>query len=259
MIEAPVCRVGWGTGAPAGRRPFEAPAGLRLLVPGWPQLAWGQFDRGRVLLGSFSVALATALMAWGTWLAWGLLAFAFLAHIGSAVDAVQQSSFPVYRRRVAVPIITGVLGAAIYLPFLLTLLEIAWPGSSPDQSGQAYLVNCWAYRGAEPHRGEWVWLRLIPSGQARAARVVAVSGQELEWDGHDWRVDGRMPRRIVPRRETSWPRDCRFRVPPGQILVEPEEEGGVPPTTGSLVLIPKDRVIGRAWAKYYPVWERRLL
>lgn len=258
MIEAPLRRITRGTVAPAGRRPFESPAGVRLLVPGWPQIAWGQSARGLVLLGSFLVAIATSLLAWGTWLAWVLLAFAFLTHVGSASDAIQQSSFPFYKRSAA-PIIAGVLGAAVYLPILLTLLEIAWPGLSPDRSGRAYLVNCWAYRGAGPHRGDWVWLRLVPMGQARAARVVAVSGQELEWDGHDWRVDGRRPRRIVPRRETSWPRGCRFHVPSGQILVEPEEEGGVPPTTGSLVLVPKDRVIGRAWVRYYPVWDRRLL
>jgi hypothetical protein len=48
-------------------------------------------------------------------------------------------------------------------------------------------------------------------------------------------------------------------VPPEQVLVEPEEQGGGPPSIGSLVLVPRDQIIGRAWARYYPVWDRRLL
>jgi hypothetical protein len=57
----------------------------------------------------------------------------------------------------------------------------------------------------------------------------------------------------------AWPQACRFKVPADQVLVEPEEEDGAPPLTGSLVLVSHDQIIGRAWAQYYPVWDRRLL
>jgi hypothetical protein len=241
------------------RRPFESPAGFRLLVPGWPQFSWGQGERGGVLLGSFVVALAAGMLAWGTWLSWCFFAFGFLAHVSSATDAIRQASFPVYPRRTAVPMIAGSLGVLLYLPVLLALIVTAWPGAAPDRTRSVYLVNCWAYRGAGPQRGHWVWLHLPPGGGLHTARVVAVAGQEVEWTGHQWRIDGQVPRLQSPLRTSAWPQTCCFKVPADQVLVEPEEEDGSAPTAGSLVLVAQDQIIGRAWARYYPVWDRRLL
>lgn len=259
MRGAPSRPAAAGRACPVSRRPFESPAGLRLLVPGWPQFSWGQGQRGWVLLGSFVVAAVAAVLAWGTWLSWCFFAFGFLVHVSSTTDAIRQASFPVYARRTAVPMIAGALAVLIYLPVLLTLIDTAWPGSAPDRTRSVYLVNCWAYRGATPRRGHWVWLRLPPLGRLHAARVVAVAGQELEWTGHDWRVDGQTSHLLAPLRNTAWPQACCFKVPADQVLVEPEEEGGAPPSTGSLVLVPQEQIIGRAWAQYYPVWDRRLL
>ncbi len=257
MIRAPGREAADSRAWPVDRRPFESPAGPRLLVPGWPQLAWGQSERGWVLLGSFLVAAGVGILAWGTWLSWPFLAFAFLAHVTSTADAIRQGSFPVYPRRTAVPMIGGALAALLYVPGLLILIATAWPGSAADRSRSVYLVNCWAYRGAQPRRGHWVWFRL-PQGPFRAARVVAVAGQEVEWDGHRCRVDGQTPRLMAPLRTAAWPQPCRFKVPPDQVLVEPEEEGATH-ATGPLVLVAQDQIIGRAWAQYYPVWDRRLL
>jgi hypothetical protein len=258
MISAPSREEPVTSDWPANRRPFESPAGFRLLVPGWPQFSWGQRERGWVLLGSFVVALSAAILAWGTWLACGFLAFGFLVHVSSTTDAIRQASFPVYARRAAVPMIAGALAVVIYLPFLSALVATAWPGSAPVRTRNVYLVNCWAYLKAKPSRGHWVWLRLPPEGRLHAARVVAVPGQEVEWTGRDWRVDGQRPRLLSPHRTMSWPQG-RFNVPADEVLVEPEEEGGAPPSTGSLVLVPQEQIIGRAWAQYYPVWDRRLL
>jgi hypothetical protein len=259
MIGAPRREAAVDREVSADRRPFESPAGLRLLVPGWPQLAWGQGERGRVLLGSFLVAAGVGILAWGTWLSWSFFAFAFLAHVTSTADALRQGSFPVYSRRAAVPMIAGALAVLLYSPALLTLIATAWPGSAPDRTRSVYLVNCWAYRNARPSLGHWVWLRLPPQGRLHAARVVAVAGQEVEWTGHEWRVDRQIPQPLVPVRTTAWPQACRFTVPADQVLVEPEEDEGSPPSTSSLVLVAQDQIIGRAWARYYPVWDRRLL
>lgn len=244
---------------PTDRRPFERPAGPRLLVPGWPQFAWGQRERGFVLLASFLVGIGAAIMAWGTWLAWCFFTFAFVAHVTSASDAIRQGSFPVYSRRAALPV-AAVLGATIYLPILLGLAVTAWPGAAQDRTRNVYLVNRWAYRGAAPRKGHWVWLRVPPTGHLHAARVVAVAGQEVEWNGHEWRIDGRRSRHVAPARSLAWPQICRFRVPPHQVLIEPEQEDEESTAaTGSLVLVDQDQIIGRAWAQYYPVWDRRLL
>src|SRR5262245_6848620 len=61
----------------ADRRPFDRPAGAKLFVPGWPQWCWRQRERAIVLVGSFLLSLSVGVWAWGTWLGWTLLAFAF--------------------------------------------------------------------------------------------------------------------------------------------------------------------------------------
>ncbi len=259
-MTGPTSRVIRGNRDWAGRcRPFESPPGFRLLVPGWPHFAWGQVERGGVLLGSFVVALAAGLLAWGSWVSWGFFAFGFVAHVSSTTDAIRQGSFPAYSRRTALPMIAGSLAATLYLPALLALIATAWPGAAPDRNRSVYLVNCWAYRAATPKRGHWVWLHLPPGGVLRTARVVAVAGQEVEWNGRQWRVNGQVPTLLAPLRTSAWPQACRFKVPADQVLVEPEEDDGAPPLPGSLVLVSEDRIIGRAWAQYYPVWERRFL
>jgi len=246
-------------GWPVGRVPFDSPARLRVLVPGWPQFFWGQRERGWVLLGSFLVAVGVGLLTWGTWEGWSFLGFAFLTHVTSLTDAIRQGSFPVYPRRTAWLMISGSLGVLLYLPTLSALFITACPGFSPDRAGSGYLVNYWAYHDAQPRRGHWVWLRTPAQGQNHPARVVAVAGQEVEWTGNQWRVDGQTPHLDSPHRMASWPLACHFKIPDHQFLVEPEEDGTTPPATGPLFLIAQDQIMGRAWARYYPVWDRRLL
>jgi hypothetical protein len=241
------------------RLPFEFPPGLKILVPGLSQFSWNQRERGFVLVGSFLVALAVWLWTWGTWLSHGFLIFAFWIHVTSTTDALRQGSFPVYRRRTAMILTSIALGLAMYLPATWALFVIAWPGFSSDSTGSGYLVNCWAYRHAGPHQGDWIWLRLPPSGQPHAGEVVAVSGQEVEWTGTKWRVDGHECIPHFTPRLAAWPQACRFQVPKDQILVEPEDDGASTPASGSLVLVNSDRVIGRAWAKFYPVRDRHVL
>lgn len=239
------------------RRPFDCPAGLRMLFPGWPQYFWGQRQRGWVLAGLFSTALAMGFWSWGTWVGWGLFAVAFVTHVASVVDSLRQASFPVYRSRAGLPLATAALALVFYLPPWLILSIVAWPGISSG-AGRGYLVNCWAYRDAKPQRGDWIWMRL-PFGEPRSALVLAVAGQDVEWTGRTWRVDGRDGPLHGPLRLNAWPQACRFRVPPSQFLVEPEDLGVSSPPTGPLVLVTPEEIIGRAWARIYPVWERRLL
>lgn len=248
-----------GKSWPPNRLPFESPAGPRVLVPGWPQFSWGQRERGWVLLGSFIFAVVAGLLTWGTWVGWSFFGFAFLTHVTSTTDAIRQGSFPVYPRRTASLMVTGAFATLGYLPALSALFVTACPSYVSDRTGNGYLVNCWAYRGAQPRRGHCVWLRMPPQGQFHAARVVAVSGQEVEWTGHEWRVDGQEQQLHSPLRMTAWAQVCQFKVPADQILVEPEDDGNSPATTGSLLLVSQEQIVGRAWAQYYPVWDRRLL
>jgi len=242
------------------RRPFESPVGLMLIVPGWPQFSWGQHQRAWVLVGSFVVALLVGLWTWGTWLGWGFFAFAFVTHVTSATDVLRQSSFPIYPGRTALLLVTGALALVFYLPAVSVLSMIARPGFGPDETGNGFLVNCWAYsRGDAPREGQWIWMKLPVSGEQRAGRVVAVAGQEVEWTGRRWRVDGKEWPLHIPLQLAAWPQTCRFKVPSSQVLVEPDDYGARAPNLGSLVLVSSDRIIGRAWAHFYPVWDRHLL
>jgi hypothetical protein len=244
---------------PPDRRPFEFPARLRVLVPGWPQYYWRQRERAWVLCGSFGVALGTGLLTWGTWVGWMFVAFAFISHVTSTTDALRQGSFPVYPRRTALFFTALALAFLLYVPGLTVLLATSWPGFSQDRTHNGYLVNCWAYRGAKPGRGHWVWLRLPPQGQLRSAQVIAVAGQEVEWTGRLWKVDGQNHRFRAPLRMAVWPQACRFTIPANQVLVEAEDDGASPPAVSPLLLVAQDTIVGRAWAQFYPVWDRRLL
>jgi hypothetical protein len=50
-----------------------------------------------------------------------------------------------------------------------------------------------------------------------------------------------------------------YTVPERHVLVDPEVGSSRGFSSGRLVLVPRDQILGRAWARFYSVWERRLL
>jgi len=241
------------------RRPFDSPAGFKLLVPGWPQLSWEQTERARILMGSFVLALLVGVWTWGTWVSWAFFVFALLCQVASTTDALRQSSFPAYSSRTSLILVCASLGLLVYLPAMLMLSTLAWPGFSEPETHKGYAVNRCAYRHATPRRGEWIWTPLHSHGKPLAAQIVATAGQEVEWNGRTWRIDGLpCPLKGSPRL-TAWPQNCRFHVPSDQVLVEPEIPDVSTSAIGPLVLVRADAIVGRAWAQLYPIWDRRLL
>jgi hypothetical protein len=239
--------------------PTRARAGLKILVPGYPQWSWHQRGRAFVLLGSFAVSLAVGLFSWGTPLGAALLAFAYCTHVASATDVVRQQAFPGFGRWVPLISTGGGLGLGLYGPALALLCVFAWPGTDDGLAPQGYLVNCRAYAASAPQHPDWVWLRTSPWGQSRLARVVAGPGQEVEWADGRFRVDGRpIP---VP---LSWtarplPDNVRFTIPPEHLLVAPGSAGSGQTARGGPMLIARGEINGRAWARYYPIRQRTLL
>jgi hypothetical protein len=244
--------------AGAGRRPMP-PAGLKALVPGYPQWAWRQGERGLVLFGSFAAAFAVAVFAWGTPTGLVVLAFAFTTHAVSAVDAVRQSAFPSAGRWSTWAGVSGGLAVGVYAPLLTVATLVAWPGIRGGSSTEGYLVNCWAYQRAEPRRNEWVWYRPTPRSEPRVGRVVAGRGQEVEWSRNQLRVDGRPDLAAAPFRSLSPPHEMVYRVPEGHVLVEPDGGLSRRRSTDGLMIVEREQIVGRAWARLYPVGERRLL
>jgi hypothetical protein len=239
--------------------PTQSPAGFRILVPGYAQWSWRQRERGLALFGSFVAALAVGAFAWGTWTGTAVLGFAFLAHVVSVVDVLRQSAFPGFGRWMPVASASGGLALGVYAPVLAVVSLLAWPVPGSGSPAEGYLVNCWAYRQSEPRHGDWVWVRTSPEDAPRIGRVVAGSGEEVEWSARLLRVNGRPLALVAPFRTMGPPDELRFTVPTGYVLVNPipAPPGGA--TSEGLALMARDQIEGRAWARSYPLWSRRLL
>jgi hypothetical protein len=89
--------------------------------------------------------------------------------------------------------------------------------------------------------------------------VIAVAGQLVKYTGQQWSVDGHECHIHPTFQRGAKPQPCQFRVPSDQVLVEPDDEGESTASFGPVVLVPPDAIIGRAWAHFYPVWNRHLL
>lgn len=233
--------------------------GWRILVPGAAQWAWRQPERALVLFGSFAAALSVAAWSWGTWTSALVLAFAFTTHVVSAVDVVRQSAFPGFGRWMPVASISGGLAVGLYAPALSVFALTAWPVTPPGAGGDGYLVNCWAYHTQAPERGQWVWHRSNPWSELRIGRVIAAPGDEIEWSRQGLRVNGERLDQGLPYRSSAPPDELAYTVPDDHLLILPAGAGPGPAATQRLVLVPREQIKGRAWARVYPVWERRLL
>ncbi len=54
--------------------------------------------------------------------------------------------------------------------------------------------------------------------------------------------------------------ECRrFQVPPNHVVIGPETTSATAEPSSPLVIVSKEQIVGRAWARYYPSWERCLL
>jgi hypothetical protein len=233
------------------------------IVPGLPQWRRGQRSRGAVLFGSYLSALAVGAFGWGSGLGSVLLGFAFFAHCASVADAIRQSAFPGFGPWAPWFSAAFGLGAAGYVPALAIALNVACPVRGPEGG---YLVDRSAYLQRAPEPGHRVWL---VGGDGRhepcLVAVVATGGQEVSWSRSGMLVDGRRPA-VGPVSVSDWSRSRgTFRVSERSMLVvciEPDcprivRAAGDPGTDlKSLELVPDDRVLGRAWARSYPIFRR---
>jgi hypothetical protein len=199
-----------------------------------------------------------SVFAWGTPAGWVVTAFAVATHVVSAADAIRQGAFPGFGRWVPFVSASAGLGLACYAPALAVASVLAWPGERTGNPRERFLINLWAYRERGPETGHWVWFE-HPDGDGRAiGRLLASEGQSVEWSGGRLRVNGAMDE-WSPRATAATPRDLALTVPPGHALIAPYgADPGEPGVLGT-VLIDSRRILGRAWAQHYPVWNRRLL
>ena len=238
--------------------PLDRPAGLRILIPGFPQWAWRQRERAAALGGTYAAAMLVGLFAWGSRLGLVMLALAFLAHVSSAADVIRQGAFPGFGRWVPTVSAGFGLGLGCYAPALALGAVLAWPEGPVGREHERYAINRCAFLHADPEPGDWVWYHAPEGGGFGVGRVVARGGHSVEWSPDSLRVDGQ-PLSWTPFAAEGGPLDLSMTVPDDQILLAPM--AGTPGATSScgLLLVSRNGVVGRPWARLYPVWTRRLL
>jgi hypothetical protein len=204
-------------------------------------------------------ALAVGLFCWGMPVGFVLLAFAYGTHVASATDVIRQQAFPGFGRWVPMLSTGGGLGLGFYGPVLVVASLVAWPGMCEGPARDGYLVNCRAYATSAPQHSDWVWFRSSPRGPERLGRVVAGPSQEVEWSDGQFRLDGkRLP---TPRfwRSPLNPDDIVLTVPGDHVLIVPGVTGRARLAAESPILVRRGEILGRAWARLYPIRQRQLL
>ena len=63
----------------------------------------------------------------------------------------------------------------------------------------------------------------------------------------------------VPGSPRQFPADLVLTVPGDHALIAPVSSGPARTVPGTPVLVPCGEILGRAWARYYPIRERQLL
>lgn len=242
-----------------GRRPeLTGPVklGMGLLVPGFWQWRWGQESKAQALGGMSVSMLVVSILSWGTPLALLMFGSAFAVHLASLVDALSQRTFPGFARGVPVLSAGLLMGCGLYAPVWVLGESLAWPGAGEGAGGASYLVNRLAFRSDEPVRGDWVCYQGREGGTVGVGRVVARSGDEVEWRSDGLWVGQSRVEWLVPDKGRT--ESLALAVPTGFLVVAPLRSSEAEPNSAGLVMVDRQEVLGRAWAQSQPVWSRRL-
>ncbi len=212
-----------------------------------------------MMAGAYAGSAVGAALLWGTPSTWLFLVAAITVQTLSWVDAARLNPFSGLTPTPVLAATGAGLGLALHAPVLAILTLVAWPSYGPDPDEAPYLVNRLAYKDSLPVPGQWVWLDGSATGIQSAARVVAVGGQLVEWTGRRWLVDGREVANDPSRGLAAYPRRWRFRVPSNHVLLDPETRARPGEDRAPLIAVESGHVIGRAWARCAPFWERGIL
>lgn len=215
---------------------------FRFVVPGWAQLTTGQTLRGRLFLTVFSSLVVGALFFYASALGNLCVGLTFSVHVSSIIDALGGRGG--VRQRITQALLAMfVIGLMVYAPVGWLAGRVASPHQLNQDMGGFYrgdvlLSNAWdrpepgqlviwwmAWQIGQDHPNEghqgWHW-RYVQRAGERLARVIAGSGQCVEWDGHELRVDGRvLPLDIHHIDPRGLPAESPFYVPAGYYLIQP--------------------------------------
>lgn len=232
---------------------------LTFLIPGYPQWSAGRRTRGACLAGLYATSAAGALAFWGNPVTWLLLAAVIVFQGISWVDAARQNPFSGMTPTPVLAVTGAGLSLAVHAPAIGLLTLLAWPSYGPDPEDGSYLVNRLAYKDRLPSPGQWVWLDGSVEGLQSAARVVAIGGQEVEWTGRRWTVDGEEIDTGSAGGFAGYPRRWKFRVPSNHVLLDPETRARPGESRAPMIVVESEHITGRVWARCPSFWERGLL
>lgn len=232
---------------------------LTFLIPGHPQWSAGRRTRGAALAASYAASAISALLLWGSPLSWFLLVASIFFQGLSWVDAVRQNPFSGLTPTPVLAVTGAGLSLALHAPAFGLLTLLAWPSYGPDPQEGSYLVNRLAYKDRLPSPGQWVWVDGSATGLQSAARVVAVEGQEVEWTGRRWTVDGEAIDEGSAGTFAGYPKRWKFRVPGNHVLLDPETRVRPGEFRAPLIVVESEHITGRVWARCSSFWERGLL
>ena len=255
---------------------------LRMIVPGWPQIACGRRLIGWIFLGSYLASLLLGLIFVGTFPGGVLLGLAISLHASSVLDVIFRAT-PEWPLRLFYSLVCVVLVAlVVYLPPGWLIARVAVPQrivltTPPFERGDVVLYNPSAYRRAAPELGDVV-LYEIPQVQAdgqtaggynavynvvgrRIDRIVACPGQKVECTGGEMRIDGRPSPWLPLNPDRLPPGGLSLTVPGGHYLIvpttNPQELIGVAPEDWRrMSLVPTASLLGRVYLRHQPL--RRL-
>ena len=248
--------VGRSSGVDRGR----SRAGLKILIPGYAQWSWHQHGAGAGAVrlvpggaGCRSLFLGNTGRAGGAGVCvWDARRLGHRHHPAGGVSRVRPMGRRCYR-----PPAGWALGS--------TALRWPWRVWSPGQE--------WGM--ARP--GKDTWSTAVPTARPRQNMVIgfgfgrrpgAKAGSGGSWPGRVRRSNGRTSnsgsKASCGLPGVSWlprqfPADLVLIVPGDHALIAPVSSGSARTVPGTPVLVPCGEILGRAWARYYPIRERQLL
>jgi len=245
---------------------------VRLLVPGWVQLAMRRRLRGYIFLGGSLLAAIVGILVCGSLPGMLALGMLFSLHAASIADA-----FTTEERTVGAGIAQGLLiymtlGLLVYLPAGLLISRVIQPYAihqdfRPFAEGDALVV----FSLATIHPGDMViyerprtdfelgphnWFYIYGRG---IDRVLAVGGEHVKCDASGLLVNG-ANRTCGPLNAMKLP-EFELDVPAGHYLIWPSGARNLPmisPLWQHAVLVPAGNVEGRVFFQTAPLarWGR---
>lgn len=248
---------------------------MRLLIPGWPQIAAGQREIGLALMLGFLVILALSGPIYGSWPGYLLIATACGIHAGGLYHAALQTGLGHERRRLRFLASLVGVALAVYVPASYGLASLVEPISvqlprPPLERGDVYMI---ARRGRRLRPGDLVVYQIYGNNVAvrtgtrvelvqgaRIDRILAGPGDRVDWTGATLMVNS-VPCQYTPLNATFRPGSFALTIPEGCYLIVPSTERGpvesltVMPVGfwQSLCVVPEYRIQGRVFWRSAPL------